>query len=234
MAKLPILMYHDISTYKSEELIISVEKLEAQFAYLVAKKYQTYHLGDLKERSTLEGTNNVVITFDDAYESQLELAYPLLKKYRLKATIFVPMQYLGQKDAWNTNDTRIMSLETLKTLDSDVFELGFHSFAHKKYDELSLVNIEEDVKKCIISAREQGLDVAPVLAYPYGKYPRENPKKQEFLEMLSDYELAYGLRIGNRINTFPFKNPYEVQRIDVRGDFSLGTFKRKLRYNRWF
>ncbi len=234
MAKFPIVMYHDISAFKSEEFIISTEKLEAQLAYLSANNYQTYHFKELKEKEQLDHDKNIIITFDGAYESQLALAYPLLKKYQFKATIFVPLGFIGKKDTIHTDSARIMSLETLKTLDPDIFELGFYSFGYRNYEELSLVNAEEDLKKCILFARENRLNMSSVLAYPDGKYPRENPKKGEFFEMLKDYGFQYGLRIGDKVNTFPFKNPYEVQRIDVQGDFSLGTFKRKLRYNRWF
>jgi hypothetical protein len=36
-------------------------------------------------------------------------------------------------------------------------------------------------------------------------------------------------RIGNRVNRFPFKNKFEIQRIDIKGQDSLTTFKWKLR-----
>ena len=234
MAKLPILMYHDISTHKSGDLVISLEKLEAQFAYLEAQDYQSYHFSELEGLETLKSVKNIVITFDDAYVSQVELAYPLLKKYKLKATIFVPFNFVGKKDAWNTNSVPIMTVEQLKKIDTSVFELGFHSFDHKKYDELSLVHMEQDITKSIQFVADHHLNFAPALAYPYGKYPKRNPVKREFFEMLKDYDLKYGLRIGNRINNFPFKTPYEIQRIDVRGDFSMTTFRRKLLFSRWF
>jgi hypothetical protein len=36
-------------------------------------------------------------------------------------------------------------------------------------------------------------------------------------------------RIGNRLNQIPIKNRFEMQRIDIKGQDSLFTFKWKLR-----
>jgi len=41
--------------------------------------------------------------------------------------------------------------------------------------------------------------------------------------------IAYALRIGNRVNSFPLRHPYEVQRIDIKGEDSFLKFKLKLR-----
>lgn len=40
--------------------------------------------------------NAVAITFDDAYEDTKKYAWPILKKYKLSATVFVPTAYPGQ------------------------------------------------------------------------------------------------------------------------------------------
>jgi len=80
--------------------------------------------------------------------------------------------------------------------------------------------------------KQHQLSVNPVLAYPFGKYPRTNPKQDEFFKCLEDHQINYGLRIGNRVNSFPFKNKYEVQRIDIKGEDSLAKFKLKLRFGK--
>ena len=84
-------MYHDVSLSMSEALTISVEKLEEQFSYLAEKGYQTYHFKELMNLNILQSKKNIVITFDDGYVSQLKLVLPLLNKYKLKATFFVPL-----------------------------------------------------------------------------------------------------------------------------------------------
>ena len=236
MSKLPILMYHSVSEnlQESQGLTIAASKLEEQFAYLKENGYQSLHFKDLQE---LKGPTDfpkkaVIITFDDVYVNQLELAYPLLKKYGLKACFYVPFQYINKTDSWNTNQEPIMSVAQLKSLDSDFIELGLHSFAHKKYIDMSAEDIQSDFDTCKKFIVENNLKVHNTLAYPYGKYPRKGEEQQTFFNMLNQNQIAYGLRIGNRVNTFPFKNNYEIQRLDIKGEDSLATFKRKLKYGK--
>ena len=231
MACLPILMYHNVAQTKSVGLTISEKNLEAQFKYLSENDYKTFHFSELEGLKQSNGLykKSVIITFDDVYVSQLELAYPLLKKYNLKASFFIPFAYVGGLDDWNTAKEPIMSVEQLQGLDSDVIELGLHSFAHRNYVEMTPEQAVEDFKKCQEFVSVNQLNVHNILAYPYGKYPKKNPGKKAFFSLLKAQGIAYALRIGNRINTFPFKNNYEIQRIDIKGEDSLLKFKLKLR-----
>lgn len=234
MTKLPILMYHHLTVEKGEGLTLSVDKLEKQFQYLAEKGYKTYHFRELHKLKSLPRAKNIVITFDDGYVSQMQLALPLLKKYNLKATFFVPLNFLGKTDSWNTAAIKIMTAEQLKNLDPKTVELGFHSFYHKKYTELSNAEIEADTHRCLEFVSENGLRFSPFLAYPYGKFPKEKKGNGIFKQILAQNGIEYGLRIGNRINTFPFKKPYEIQRIDVKGEFSMLKFRQKIRFGKLF
>ncbi len=234
MAKLPILMYHHITAEKGKGLTISVENLEKQFKYLAESGYKTYHFKELTKLKTLPNSKNIVITFDDGYVSQMELALPLLKKYKLKATFFVPLNFLGKTDSWNTSSLEIMTLKQLKSLNLKFVELGFHSYSHKKYTELSNSEIEADTRSCLEFVSENDLNFSPVLAYPYGKFPKEKKLNEIFKKTLSENGIHFGLRIGNRTNSFPFKKPFEIERIDVKGEFSMLKFKRKIRFGKLF
>ena len=233
-SKLPILMYHNITPKKGEGLTIGVNDFEAQCQFLVSEGYQTYFFKDILETKTLSGKKHCVITFDDAYVHQLEYALPILQKYKLKATFFVPLAYVGATDQWNTDSLSIMTLAQLKRLPSETIELAYHSFAHKKYNELSLEEISEDTKQCQTLVTKEALNFTNALAYPYGKFPRKEPGKQAFINHLKKNNIHLGLRTGSRIEKFPFKKPYEVNRIDVKGEWSLLKFKRKLKIGKLF
>lgn len=232
MTRLPILMYHNvvIDEKNSGGLTISVAKLESQFRYLAENKYATFHLSDLENKSQLP-KKSVVITFDDVTENQLLYAVPLLEKYNLKATFFVPFAYVGKTDEWNHGHEKIMSFEQLRSL-PDIVELGLHSYAHKKYDTLSEAEINDDFENCFKSIEKNNLKVYSAVAYPYGNFPRNEHSKSKFKSVLNQNDIKMGLRIGNKINKFPFKNPYEIMRIDVKGEDSLLKFKLKLRFGK--
>jgi len=225
-------MYHNVSDDDkgSKGLTISCQELENQFRYLAEKGFAAFHLSELENTISIP-KKSVVITFDDVTENQLVYAVPLLQKYNLKATFFIPFGYIGNVDKWNEGKEKIMSIEQLQSLDSRV-ELGLHSFAHKKYAHLSEAEIDEDFDKCFKIIDENGLKVYNALAYPYGNYPKKDPRKAQFQSVLIKNNVKMGLRIGNRINKFPFKNPFEIMRIDIKGEDRLLKFKLKLRFGK--
>lgn len=232
MARLPILMYHDVTTAEGKGLTISVDKLEKQFSYLAEKKYQSYHFHELLKLHALPAGKNIVITFDDCYKSHKELVVPLLKKYNLKATFFAPLAFLGETDGWNTSSFQILSVEELKSLDPQYVELGYHSFYHHKYEELSNAEIEADFRRCREFASEKELNFSPIVAYPYGNFPREKTRNEIFNKILEQNGIRFGLRVGNRISRFPFKNPYRINRVDIKGEWGLSKFKFKIQFGK--
>lgn len=231
MTRLPILMYHNVAQddKMSGGLTISVQNLERHFRYLAENNYNSFHLAELEHKTNLQG-KNVVITFDDVTENQL-VAVDLLQKYNLKATFFVPFAYVGKTDAWNNGTEKIMSAEQLRSLPENI-ELGLHSYAHKKYSSLSEAEINEDFNNCFSAIKDYNLKVYDAVAYPYGNYPKKEPQRFKFKAVLKQNGIKAGLRIGNKINRFPFKNPYEIMRIDVKGDDSFLKFKLKLRFGK--
>ncbi len=94
---IPVLMYHHVNTLE-DSFTISPDDFQAQMEYLARENYQTLFLDELinslKERKE---KRKVVLTFDDGYLDNWVYAYPILKKYNLKATIFVITSRIKEK-----------------------------------------------------------------------------------------------------------------------------------------
>ena len=236
MSKLPVLMYHNVCTNKSESkgLCISTHQLENQLRYLVEKKYTSFHLSELEHAISIP-KRSIVITFDDVTENQLFNALPLLLKYNFKATFFIPFAFIGKTDMWNatskSSPEKIMTLEQLKCLDSSI-ELGLHSYNHQKYDTLSDTEISKDFERCFEIIAKNNLKVYNAVAYPYGNFPKKGEKKESFFKVLKQNNINMGLRIGNKLNYFPLKKPYEIMRLDIKGEDSFLKFKLKLHFGK--
>ena len=230
MLNLPILMYHNVTSSddESSDLTISIQKLEAQLHFLVNHNYRSYFVSELENTNSISD-KSVVLTFDDVTQNQLEFALPLLKKYNIKATFFIPFSYVGKSDLWNDGAEKIMTIEQLKSLDPEFVELGHHSYFHRKYSTLTSDEIQDDFDKSFELIAKNDLKVYPALAYPYGNYPKKGKRKIEFFQLLEKNNIKMAFRIGNRVNKFPSKNKYEIQRIDIKGQDSLFTFKWKLK-----
>jgi len=100
-----VLLYHRVSSDVDPYLPgISSTVFDAQMAYL-ARNYKVLPLGEILRRME-NGIEiepyTVAITFDDGYRDNLTCAHPILKKYRLPATLFAATRYIGSKEAmWN-------------------------------------------------------------------------------------------------------------------------------------
>ena len=236
MSKLPVLMYHSFTTSSNESngLTIDVKVFEDQLRYLKSKGYVSLHFKELQELKSSKDLPKkaVIITFDDVYVNQLDLALPILEKYNIKASFFIPFKFVGKTNLWDEGEKTIMSVEQLKSLNSELIELGMHSYAHGNYKQMSINEIQTDFEQCKAFIADHKLEVINTLAYPYGKYPKKGEANEAFFKCLKNNEVNYGLRIGNRINKFPFKNNYAIQRIDIKGEDSLSKFKMKLRYGK--
>ena len=233
MLNLPILMYHNVSLSEinSVGLTISVAKFEEQLKYITRNQYTSHFASEIYTKTQI-ARKSLILTFDDVTENQLIYVLPLLKKYNLKATFFIPFSYIGKADLWNDGVEKIMTMEQLKSLDSEFIELGHHSYFHRMYSSLSVQEIQDDFDKSFELITKNDLNVSPILAYPYGNYPKKGTQKTDFFQILEKNNIKMAFRIGNRVNTFPFKNKYEIQRIDIKGQDSLLKFKLKLRFGK--
>lgn len=107
---IPVLMYHHVNELKDKFTIFPAD-FQAQMEYLARKNYQTLFLDELVN-ALKEGKEKkrVALTFDDGYLDNWVYAYPILKKYNLKATIFIVTSRMREKssfyrpnleDVWN-------------------------------------------------------------------------------------------------------------------------------------
>jgi peptidoglycan/xylan/chitin deacetylase (PgdA/CDA1 family) len=230
---LPILMYHKVSSDIDTNSTISVKKLENQFIYLSKHGYTCIPLIKIFDKNKIKLPRRIfTLTFDDAYLNNLEYLYPLLQKYNFHATIMLPVGLLGKTNKWDNGDEPLMSYDQLLSLDSDYISFGLHTYMHTSLKKASVSDIAADIEKCKHDLSTNGIKYLPILAYPYGSYPRDRDNKKIFFKLLQNSGIEYGLRIGNRINRWPLKNRYEVKRISIRGDDSFWTFKTKLKKGR--
>jgi peptidoglycan/xylan/chitin deacetylase (PgdA/CDA1 family) len=98
--RLRILCYHGVcedwvaSEAWTPSYFVTRSAFEAQLSYL-QRNARVLPLGEAVERLR-EGSlppQAVTITFDDGYANNLDIAYPLLRKYKMPATIFLSTRY---------------------------------------------------------------------------------------------------------------------------------------------
>ncbi len=124
-----ILAYHRVNDSGPDYLSLntSVANFESQIRYL--KRH--FKIISLEEAVQLLRSNKpisedlFVITFDDGYKDNYINAFPILKKYKTPATIFLTLQPLEDRiPLWFENITGIIEITSQEFLNLECFGLG--------------------------------------------------------------------------------------------------------------
>jgi peptidoglycan/xylan/chitin deacetylase (PgdA/CDA1 family) len=222
---LRVLCYHRVDPRRADRFSVTTEQLDRQLNYLVRAGFDFIHVRDLLSATPLP-PRPLLLTFDDGYLDNLEHAQPILQRHGAKATIFIVTDHTGDISRWNTDRAPLMARQHLRELDPEVFELASHSHTHRAFAELSLEDIERDVRESLNFFREHDIAMTPALAYPYGSRPKQ--LMPALAVCLAELGIALAFRVGNRLNRLPLVRPYDIQRIDVSGKASHAEFRRKL------
>ncbi|OIO78912.1 MAG: polysaccharide deacetylase [Candidatus Omnitrophica bacterium CG12_big_fil_rev_8_21_14_0_65_43_15] len=107
----PIFMYHNIDE-KNDMLSVSPQNFDKQMRFLSQHNYNVIGLGEFANLITAKKNippNTVLITFDDGKNNLYENALPILKKYQIKAAMFVIPGNCGQKGYLDKKQIREIS-----------------------------------------------------------------------------------------------------------------------------
>jgi peptidoglycan/xylan/chitin deacetylase (PgdA/CDA1 family) len=168
-SQVAIILYHHIGNKKDDYLLnrINTSDFEKQMKYLQST-HEIISLEKLIQAVTEKKTlpkKTAIITFDDGYKDNYTEAYPILKKYKIPATIFVTTGHIETDDIFWWNKIGYVLCNTkLKKIELDDFgdispplmENMFYSLRmiYKKFK-----NIPEDRKKKLIDLLIQKSDV---------------------------------------------------------------------------
>lgn len=191
-ASLPVLMYHHIQNQETAKengngnLTVYPETFESQLAYLNDKGYVSVGPADLIaffDRGQSLPKKAVLLTFDDAYDDFANSAAPLLTRYAIKGTVFVPTGLV--------ENPGYLSWSTIQSLAGGGFYFGNHTWSHQNMG-ANLETIKREVETASNQLTEKGLDPLKVFAYPYGTI------SQKAISFLSDsgFSLAFTTQPG--------------------------------------
>ena len=164
--KVAVLTYHDFIVGKPKNSMQkNIKEFEKEMIFLKKHHYKTLTLKEMEcfiNKKCKIPRKSVLITMDDGWKSEYELALPILKKYNLNATIFyIGANYNGSNSNFiNKNDIKIIN-KKYKNI-----EVASHTFNNHTEDgyKKSEKMITQDLKQMdkIITKK--------YFAYPYGKY----------------------------------------------------------------
>lgn len=190
--KVSVLMYHHIQSEDVAKkngqmnLTVTPEFFRRHLEYIRDNGYNVITPTDLKDffynGKTLP-TKAVMVTVDDGYKDNFETAYPILKEFGIKATIFVATGLLDNPGYMSWDDLNQMK---------DLVYFANHTWSHH-----SSAGTKEKLMEEITTADKQlvdhGLNQDKIFAYPYGGAGKT---AKEVLE-LNEYKIAFTTVRGN-------------------------------------
>jgi peptidoglycan/xylan/chitin deacetylase (PgdA/CDA1 family) len=158
---IPIIMYHSISDTPvgAAELSVTTKSFEQQMKYLSDNGYTPIYFDEIKNCAKIK--KPIIVTFDDGYSDNYTNAYPVLKKYNIKATIFM-ITKLIDTNGYLSKD-QITSMEDLVSFQS-------HTVDHLRLDVLNLKQIKYECNVSQKSLSAITKKAVYVLSYPNGRF----------------------------------------------------------------
>lgn len=200
----PILMYHKVDQdYQVSKLSVSPESFEREMEF-ISRHYNCISLRKLailiKNKQPVP-PHTVVITFDDGYENNYTNAFPILKKYNLKATIFLILEKIGQEG--------YLSWEQIKEMQrSGLIDFGSHTISHQNLTRIPLEVAWQEIYQSKHLLQElTGVEVE-VFAYPAGGF---NQQIKELVQQ-AGYLAAVATSPGER---YPSDDIYALKRVRI-------------------
>ena len=142
----------------------------------------------------------VVLTFDDATESQYTVVTPLLKKFNFDATFFVCEFQSNNKDS-----LIYMNWNQIQELNKMGFEVANHTRTHPSVNQLPKTRFLEELN--YIEGKCDSLDIEKPSSFAYPGYNLNSPVLKTLHEKGYTFARAGGSRAYDPLNDHPLLIP---------------------------
>ncbi len=211
-AKIPIFMYHAVSEKvfdtRYPDNFYKPSRMEEDIRYLSENKFDAIFVSDFANIGSYK--KPIALTFDDGYKNFYKTAFPLLKKYNIKATLYVIVGKTGEYGRCSWNDLIEMEASGLVSVES-------HSMNH-----MDMSTLSNTVAEAELTQSKRFLQVilnkkATSFCYPVGGYNSMTP---ELAAKYYDFALD---KFGGVYDMLE-NDRYLVPRVRMNRDYKLSFF----------
>lgn len=205
----PVLMYHAVGDeiWGYSDLFVSEAGMEEQLQYLQENGYEPIWFSDLAHIEDYE--KPVILTFDDGYDDNYTVLYPLLEKYQTKATIFVIGNAMGSQHKMTQEQVYELAASGLVSIQS-------HTYTHGNLSAMDEPALRQEMERANAALAAATGQIPYVLCYPEGKYSHLT------MDVAKDY-YTFALRMDGWTYQTGM-DPYQVPRSFVSRRITLPDY----------
>lgn len=235
--RIPILTFHKLISdevkrkkFINNQWVGSIDVFDQMMDWLYVNNYKTISTKEFYQwykGYTEYPPNTVLITFDDGNYDFYYLAFPILKKYNFKATVFIVGNRTEKKTPkYNENKLGYIGediIEKLKEIYPNI-EFQSHSFNfHSKRNDKPLIDYMsfQAIKSDILANSKFN---CTTMAYPYGKYNKNIKRildEQGYLCAFAFGPYGYATRNSDK---------YAIPRIKIGGFSNINDMINWVKY----
>lgn len=181
-----ILMLHRVVEQRSEKPEQRELEVTPQYLEQTIKEYrqQGYRFVSIDQVCNIiagkdKGKPFVCLTFDDGYQDNYTLAYPLLKRLNVPFTIYVTTGFIDNRlpMCWYPGEQLGISSDSLKALDSDpLCTIGTHTVSHPKLNTLAHEEQKKEIEQSLHELETLLCHPIRHFSYPHGAYNADTLK----------------------------------------------------------
>ena len=215
-----VIMYHAID-HSGWKLSVTPEEFERQIRYLAQKGWAVplnAVVAHAKGSKTLPA-HAVAVTFDDGYRDLLTTVLPVLERYGIPATVFIPSDLSVQTDL--SGRARLTEEEVRMLATSPLITLGSHARVHRKFTGLSFEEMLNESETSALELEKMSGKRPSFFAYPFGA---RSPGAERAVER-TGYDAAFGITEGTIRRG---DNLFALRRVQVDGTMNFFLFRLRL------
>ncbi len=208
--KVPILLYHhiadeafsggnEVSLISPYDFRLHMTAIKANFTPISLRQY--YEYVNCTDGSVTLPEDPIIVTFDDGYLSNYEIAYPILKELEIPATIFVVTDTVGEQAGGGVVNYSHFTWEQAREMESSgLIEIQSHTAGHVELAALDHNELVLQLRRSKYAIEKNLGRTCDMIAFPYGSYN----------DTVVRASCAAGYKLQARVDNKTSKEDFEV------------------------
>jgi peptidoglycan/xylan/chitin deacetylase (PgdA/CDA1 family) len=174
--KATLVLFHRIDDALAGDPISCTRNEFTAYCRFFKRYFNVISFNDLLDRleNRQDISRTLVITFDDGYRDNYEIAAPVLHQLGLPACFFIATDFIGSSIIpwWDWDKgihSRWMSWDQVRALRAEGFEIGAHTCTHPDLATLSDAEVEREISSSKARLEAELEEPTVLFSYPYGR-----------------------------------------------------------------